>query len=69
MDQRDKQQTSTTLLSVQQACASFSICRTTLYELIRAGRIRSVKIGARGIRIPRAELDRFVREQIEGGSE
>lgn len=56
------------LLTVKEACAVASISRTTLYELIRANRIRTLKIGSRGIRIPVAELERFIQEGLEGGN-
>jgi len=47
-------------LTVRQACERLQICRTTLYGLIRAGRIRTVAIGKRGVRVPASEIERFV---------
>lgn len=58
----------TRLLTVRQACEHAACSRTALNSLIRAGRIRTVRIGTRGIRIPIAELDRFVAEQLGGGA-
>lgn len=56
------------LLTVRDACELASISRTTLYELIRANRIGTLKIGSRGIRIPVAELERFIQEGLEGSN-
>jgi excisionase family DNA binding protein len=42
------------------------IGRSTLYELIRSGALRTVRIGKRGVRIPSDEVLRFVAEQLEG---
>lgn len=53
------------MLTVRQACEAGAFSRTTLYQLIRAGRIRTVKVGLRGIRVPVAELDRFIREGLD----
>lgn len=52
------------LLTVKEACDAASISRTTLYELCRAGLLQVVKIGPRGIRVPVAELDRFIATQL-----
>lgn len=52
------------LLTVRQACEAGAFSRTTLYQLIRVGRIRTVKVGLRGIRIPVAELERFIQEGL-----
>jgi len=50
----------TTLLTVEQAAEALAVGRSTLYQLLQAGRLRSVKIG-RCRRIPRQSLDEFVR--------
>ena len=47
------------LLDLDPAAEELSIGRTTLYKLIREGRIRTVMIGRRRL-IERTELDRFV---------
>lgn len=52
------------LLKIPEAAAELAIGRSQLYELISAGEIRAVKIGSRGVRIPAAELDRFVAERL-----
>jgi len=54
-----------TLLTIKKACEELQIGRTRLYGLCRAGTIRTVKIGRRGVRIPASEIERFIREQIE----
>jgi excisionase family DNA binding protein len=47
------------LLRVEEAARLLSIGRTRVYDLVRTGQLKSVKIfGSR--RIPRASIDRFV---------
>jgi len=53
------------LLRIPEAAAELSIGRSRLYELIAAGELRAVKIGSRGVRVPAAELDRFVADRLE----
>jgi excisionase family DNA binding protein len=53
------------LMTASQTCRETNIGRTQLYCLIRSGKLRTVKIGTRGIRIPRTEVERFIREQME----
>jgi excisionase family DNA binding protein len=50
------------LLRVAEAAARLAISRTTLYQMMGAGELRAVHIG-RSVRIPEAELDRFIRDQ------
>ena len=52
------------LLTVKEAASLLGIGRSTVYELIYAGRIRSVKIGS-SRRIRRGDLDDFVRDLVE----
>ena len=47
------------LLTAEEAAERLSISRTTAYELMRTGVLRSVKIG-RSRRIPREALTEFV---------
>lgn len=54
------------LLTIKQACYELQIGRTHLYGLCKAGSVRYVKIGDRGVRIPRDEIARYIRERIEG---
>ena len=46
------------------ACSRLGIGRSLLYELIKAGRIKAIKIGNRTL-IPESELRRLVAEQLE----
>ena len=54
------------LVSVEEAAGLLGIGRTTLYELIRRGDVRPIRIG-RCVRIPQRELEAFV-ERLVGGS-
>lgn len=47
------------LLTPEEAGDRLALSRTTIYELIRTGELRSVKIG-RARRIPAASLDQYV---------
>ena len=47
------------LVSVDQAAGLLGIGRTTLYELIRRGDVRPIRIG-RCVRIPQRELEAYV---------
>lgn len=53
------------LMSIKQACETLSIGRSHLWCLIRADKIRTVRIGKRGIRIPESEIKRFVQQGLE----
>ncbi len=53
------------LRTVEQACKALSLCRSTLYSLMDAGRIRSVRYpGVRVRRIPQSEIDRLIVEGL-----
>jgi excisionase family DNA binding protein len=52
------------LVSIADACEMIGVKRTSMYEFIRAGKIRVVKIGSRGVRVPVSELERFVAEGL-----
>ena len=47
------------LVSVEEAAGLLGIGRTTLYELIRHGDVRPIRIG-RCVRIPQRELEAYV---------
>jgi len=47
------------LLSVREACRLLGLSRTTLYEKMSSGRLRSVTVGRRRL-IPREAIDDFV---------
>jgi excisionase family DNA binding protein len=53
------------LLTPEAAARELSLGRTTIYELVATGKLRSVRIG-RARRIAFAELERFVAERVEG---
>lgn len=46
-------------LNVREACVALSIGRSTFYEMVRAGRISTIKLGKKTL-IARDELVRFV---------
>ena len=46
---------------VDEACASIGIGRSSLYNMIRDGRVKSVKIAGRTL-ILRSEIERLLRE-------
>jgi excisionase family DNA binding protein len=48
------------LLTVEETCRELHISRPTLNELRRTGRIQTVRIGSRGVRVPVAEVDRYI---------
>ena len=52
------------LCTVDEAGELLSIGRTSIYELMKSGRLRSVKVGSRRL-IPRASLEAFVNELLE----
>ena len=47
------------LLSISQTCEITGLGRTKLYEEIRTGRLRSVKVGARRL-VPRVAIDEWI---------
>jgi excisionase family DNA binding protein len=55
------------LLKVGEAATLLGVAKITIYRLVWAGAIKPVHIG-RAIRIPRSELERFVRELQEVGA-
>ncbi len=52
------------LCTVDEAAELLSIGRTSTYQLMRSGQLRSVKVGARRL-IPWAALEEFVTELLE----
>ena len=50
-----------TVNSVETTCYRLQICRATLYKLITAGKIQSVKFGSRRM-IPEVEILRIAEE-------
>ncbi len=54
------------LLTVREAAVVLAIGRTTLYQLIADGQVRTVHIG-RAVRVPVAELEAFVDRRCHTG--
>ena len=60
--------TETKYLTILDATAVLSLSRTAVYQLIAAGKLRTVKFG-RAVRIHSEELERFISETaISGGT-
>jgi excisionase family DNA binding protein len=55
------------LYTPEGAAAKLASGRTTVYELIRSGELRSVKIG-RSRRIPAAALEEYVGRLVQGAA-
>lgn len=51
------------LRTIPDACVQLGVQRTTIYELLKAGEIRRVKIGARSL-IPDSELQAYVKRLL-----
>lgn len=49
-------------VSYKEAAASLGVCERTVWALVRDGKLAAIRIG-RSVRIPVAELDRFVAGQ------
>jgi excisionase family DNA binding protein len=49
---------------IPEACRRIGVARTSIYELIKAGEIKSIKIGSRTL-IPESELQRFITKRLE----
>jgi excisionase family DNA binding protein len=54
------------LFTIKEVCSRLSVSRSKLYELIRMNRIRTVRIGKRGVRVSEHELARFIDESTTG---
>lgn len=52
------------LYSIHDACAALGMGRTWLYEQIKSGRIRTVKLGTRTM-VPVQELERFISDVMQ----
>lgn len=55
-------------LRVEEAAFVLGCGRTTAFQLIREGKLRAIKIGARTI-VPRSEVARFLAEATERGGD
>ena len=59
------------LLTTEQAAERLQVSEWTIRDWLRTGKIRGFRLGSKraGWRIRASELNRFVREQEEAGSE
>lgn len=48
---------------IPQACIRIGVSRSSLYDLMKSGAIRSFKVGSRTL-IPETELQRFIDERM-----
>ena len=48
--------------TIQDSCSRLGIGRTLLYDLIKQGRLRPIKLGSRTL-IPESELQRLISDQ------
>jgi excisionase family DNA binding protein len=53
------------MLKVPTAAAELEISESALYELLKAGKIRSVLLGPKIRRIPRTELEAYQQELLD----
>jgi excisionase family DNA binding protein len=51
------------MLTIKQSSELLSVSRSKIYEFINSGKLKSVRLG-RSIRIPRQELEIFIREHM-----
>lgn len=52
---------------IQDACRRLGVGRSTLYELIKTGEIRTIKIGTRTL-VPEDELQKVIRSRLQGAA-
>lgn len=48
---------------IDEACARLGIGRTSLYELVKTGQIKLIKIAGRSL-VPASELERLIQRQL-----
>ena len=56
------------LLRPGEAAEILGVSRSTIYSLIQEGRLPAVKLGRRGVRVHRAELERRLEREARGES-
>lgn len=59
------------LYKVIEAARLLNVPRSTAYELVKNGSLKSIRIPAgegRAIRIPASELEKFIQQQMEGSA-
>jgi excisionase family DNA binding protein len=52
------------LLRADDAAALLGLRKSKVYALMRSGELPSVRIGTKAVRVPREELDAWVREKV-----
>lgn len=64
----EQQGTPTMLLTVAEVERELRLGRTRVYQLLRAGEIRSVRVGERAIRVTRDDLHKWIgsRQELAG---
>jgi len=55
------------LCTISDVCEQLSVGRSTVYQLIDAGSLRRVKVGARAL-IPQSDVDAFVSALLDGAA-
>ena len=61
---KDDQAERPLMLTVKEACRLLGVSRTTMWSYAKKGHIKVVRIGTRGVRIPRQEVTKFVYEGV-----
>ncbi len=56
------------LLNASEAARPLNVPRTTPYELVRSRRLSHVRVGVRGLRFTRADLQEWITENTYGRS-
>lgn len=52
---------------IPDACRRLGVGRSSLYELIKAGEVKTIKIGSRTL-IPEAELQKVISSRMQGAA-
>ena len=53
-----------TLLRVREVCAELGVGKSFVYEAIACGKLGSVRIGEKAVRVPRKALVKFLNEAL-----
>ena len=54
--------------TISTSCRRLGIGRTLIYDLLKQGKLKSIKLGTRTL-IPESELQRLITEKLAGGEE
>lgn len=63
--QDDRERLPLVAFRIRKAAEALDVSRAQLYKLIGRGYIKTFKIGSRGMRISRSELERYMQEKSE----